>query len=284
MKPYYIVTLFLFATLTHAQIPAIADVPTCASAADRSSLEAARSGLLQQRSDLKSQTAQHNSRCASIPASSPENGPCQASQGQLQAAISHYAESVKTYNAHTLAANAACPPSSDHPHPKIGAAADVRGTVYWLTSDGRKILITSGTPVFLNTHIITEGDGHFQVLLLDETVFTLGPNSDMVLDEFVYDPNTNLGKVTASIAKGTFRFVTGKMSHKDPAASKVKLPVMVVGIRGTDFEVQYQPNSPGSIKLYRGEIDVTEIQSGKIFHMTAGQNLIITSDGKVAQP
>ena len=37
-----------------------------------------------------------------------------------------------------------------------------------------------------------------QILLLDETVFTVGPNSQLVIDEFVYDPNTDTGKLTAN--------------------------------------------------------------------------------------
>ena len=46
-------------------------------------------------------------------------------------------------------------------------------------------------------HVTTKADSRLQVMLLDETVFTVGPESDMVLDEFVYDPSTNAGKITA---------------------------------------------------------------------------------------
>ena len=48
------------------------------------------------------------------------------------------------------------------------------------------------------------------------TIFTLGKNSDIVLDEFVYDPTTSLGKMTANVAKGTFRWVTGKIHGNQP--------------------------------------------------------------------
>ena len=94
-------------------------------------------------------------------------------------------------------------------------------------------VVESGKPLFLNDHVTTDMAGKLQVMLLDETVFTLGPNSDMVLDEFVYDPANGSGKVAARVTKGVFRFVTGKVAQRDPANMRVKLPVGTLGIRGT---------------------------------------------------
>ena len=169
-------------------------------------------------------------------------------------------------------------------HPRIGAAAAVRGEVYWLTSDGRKVPIDTSKPVFLNERVVTGANGHMQVMLLDETVFTLGPNSDMVLDDFVYDPNTTMGKFAANLAKGTFRYVTGKMQSVYPEARKIKLPVGTIGIRGTDVEVQFQPGAPGYIKLFRGEVEVMPITGGSSISMNGGQMIVIGSDGGFGAP
>src|SRR4051812_4280236 len=96
---------------------------------------------------------------------------------------------------------------------RIGAAAAVRGGVKAQapnTTVGR--IVQSGKPIFLNDHVTTDAAGKLQVLLLDETVFTLGPGADMVLDEFVYNPDTHEGQVAARVTKGVFRFVTGKVA------------------------------------------------------------------------
>lgn len=114
---------------------------------------------------------------------------------------------------------------------KIGVAASVQGTVR-VTGKNRGI-VKSGMEVFLNDRVITGNNGSLQVLLLDETVFTLGPNSDMVLDEFVYDPGTASGKVSAKIVKGVFRFITGKIATKNPSNMNVKIQAGNIGIRGT---------------------------------------------------
>lgn len=116
----------------------------------------------------------------------------------------------------------------------IGVAAAVRGSIR-AQAPGQTVgrEVTSGKPVFLNDHVTTGDGARMQILLLDETTFTIGPNSDMVLDEFVYDPATGAGKVSAQITKGVFRFVTGKVAQRRPADMKVSLPVGTIGIRGT---------------------------------------------------
>ncbi|OGS08040.1 MAG: hypothetical protein A2270_03070 [Elusimicrobia bacterium RIFOXYA12_FULL_51_18] len=117
---------------------------------------------------------------------------------------------------------------------RIGVAGGVSGMIK-ATAPGvsEARAIKSGDPLFLNDHLVTDGKGKMQILLLDETVFTVGANSDMVLDEFVYDPANDAGKVSVKMTKGIFRFVTGKVARKDPANMTVKLSVGTIGIRGT---------------------------------------------------
>ena len=130
-------------------------------------------------------------------------------------------------------ADAQAPMSAPVAPIQVGVAAAVRGTVELTRPEAVGRVVQSGQPVFLGDHIQTDAQGSLQVLLADETVFTIGPNSALTIDEFIYDPNTNMGKVSASIAKGVFRFVTGKIAQKQPTAMQVKLPAGEIGIRGT---------------------------------------------------
>ncbi|HAF95601.1 MAG: hypothetical protein A2021_02105 [Elusimicrobia bacterium GWF2_52_66] len=117
---------------------------------------------------------------------------------------------------------------------RIGVAGGVSGMIKataYGASESR--IIKSRDPLFLNDRLVTDGKGKMQILLLDETVFTVGVNSDVVLDEFVYDPSNDSGKVSVKMTKGVFRFVTGKVARKDPANMKVRLSVGTIGIRGT---------------------------------------------------
>ncbi|MBI4346047.1 MAG: FecR domain-containing protein [Elusimicrobia bacterium] len=114
----------------------------------------------------------------------------------------------------------------------IGVAAAVRGSVTAKTPEATRP-VRSGGALYADDHVRTGADGRLQALLVDETTFTLGPNSSLVLDRFVYDPKSGLGAVSARVAEGVFRLVTGKVAAKRPAAMKVSLPVGSLGIEGT---------------------------------------------------
>jgi hypothetical protein len=119
---------------------------------------------------------------------------------------------------------------------RAGVAAAVRGEVKLAAVPGVREIgkdVASGDPIFLGDQVTTGAEGRLQIMLADETVFTIGPNAAMVIDTFVYDPATNAGKVTASVLKGTFRFVTGKVAKREPSDMEVKLPVGSIGVRGT---------------------------------------------------
>ncbi len=78
------------------------------------------------------------------------------------------------------------------------------------------------------------------MLFLDESAFTVGPNSDVVLDEFVFDPDTGTGRIALTAAKGVFRLVGGKISKRTPVT--LKTPTAVIGIRGGIALVNVAPN------------------------------------------
>jgi hypothetical protein len=59
---------------------------------------------------------------------------------------------------------------------------------------------------------------------------TLGPGSDLTIDNFVYDPETKAGKLAMTAAVGVFRFVGGRASKDEPVI--INTPTATVGIRG----------------------------------------------------
>ncbi len=91
-------------------------------------------------------------------------------------------------------------------------------------------VLTVGTNVFTQERIVTGERGQAQMLFLDESALTIGPNSDMVLDEFVYDPDAQTGSLVINATKGVFRLVGGKISKKNPVL--LKTPTATIGIRG----------------------------------------------------
>lgn len=134
---------------------------------------------------------------------------------------------------------------------KIGVVAAAQGKVELTTPGQIGRVAQSGQPIFMGDEVKTDSQGHLQILLLDQTVFTIGPNSAIVIDQFVYDPKTQDGQIRASITKGVFRYVSGKIAAKKPDNVSVKLPTATLGFRGTIVAGQVNDDG-GSLAVLLG--------------------------------
>ncbi len=117
---------------------------------------------------------------------------------------------------------------------QAGVAGGVVGKVS--VSEGERpapAVVTSGMPMLMRDRVQTEAAGRMQVLLVDETVFTVGPDSDLVIDEFVYDPAAGTGRLTANFTKGVLRYVSGKVAAAGSENVTIKTPTATIGVRGT---------------------------------------------------
>ncbi|MBT0670973.1 FecR domain-containing protein [Novosphingobium profundi] len=88
--------------------------------------------------------------------------------------------------------------------------------------------------VALGNQVRTGSASALQVTLLDKSNLTVGPNAFFTVDRFAYDPAGRTTSMGASVAKGTFRFMSGKARKE--GANVVKTPAASIGIRGTIFE------------------------------------------------
>jgi hypothetical protein len=76
------------------------------------------------------------------------------------------------------------------------------------------------------------------LIFKDDTVVALGANSELVVEDFVFNPvEEDLSFITRLI-KGSFSFVTGQIGKLAPKKIKVKTPDATLGVRGTKFLVK----------------------------------------------
>jgi hypothetical protein len=124
---------------------------------------------------------------------------------------------------------------------ELGTPAGVAGAVtgeVGLTSPAKQITtpiaVASGDGIVMGDNLSTGTDSRLQVMLLDESAITLGPDAELTIDEFVFDPaDTNASSLAASLLKGTFRLVTGGVARQNPEGTSLNLPNAVLTIRGT---------------------------------------------------
>ena len=113
----------------------------------------------------------------------------------------------------------------------IGIVGAVSGTIKTPTRE-----LKTGDKIYLNETIFAGADSGTQILLLDQSTFTIGSDSEVVMDTFIYDPATNDGKIVASVKQGSLKVISGLISKKNPESLTVKVPEGTLGSRGTEFQ------------------------------------------------
>src|SRR5262245_25633999 len=99
--------------------------------------------------------------------------------------------------------------------------------------------------VILKGDVVMTNDGSSAVLsLLDGTVFNMGASARMVLNELVYDANSNSNYALVSLVKGTFTFVAGQVARTGDM--KIDTPVATMGIRGTSGQTVVNADPSGT--------------------------------------
>lgn len=128
------------------------------------------------------------------------------------------------------------------PAPGLGAAEDIgqvkvaRGAVRILR-EGREMPATPGARVRAADVVVTGPDGSAGITFADNSLLSVGPNSRLTLDRFVFDPTTHDGAFESTLNQGTLAAVSGSIAKRSPDAMRVKTPAAVLGVRGTEFAV-----------------------------------------------
>jgi hypothetical protein len=64
---------------------------------------------------------------------------------------------------------------------------------------------------------------------------SLGPDTEVTIDEYLFAPANGELKLAASLAKGTLQYISGVIAKLRPEAVSVKTPTGIIGVRGTRF-------------------------------------------------
>lgn len=115
--------------------------------------------------------------------------------------------------------------------------------------------------VFMQDTIRTAADAKTQILFADDTVFSQGPNTDVVIDEFVYDPSAAKNNAfKARVERGVFRTVTGKITDLNPDKFEIKTGRATIAIRGCGVS--------GQLSDRRDEISIDFVRTGRVVVVT----------------
>ena len=135
-----------------------------------------------------------------------------------------------------------------------------------------------GNDVFFNERITTTTGGQAQLLFIDRSSFSIGPSSEIVIDEFVYDKNAGTGKLVANATKGVFRFVGGALS-KNEGAVQIRTPTATIGIRGGVALISVAPEGSTTVTFLYGKAVTVSSSGGTVQLVRPGFATTISERG-----
>lgn len=127
----------------------------------------------------------------------------------------------------------------------------------------------TGSALEAQDKIFTRSGARAQLRFNDDTVITLGSNTEFGIDSFLNE-GSNKAEAKFNIAKGTFKAITGKVGKAAPQNFTVKTRTATIGVRGTIFRGRITPTRE-MIATLSGLIFVMEDQTGQLVEVPAGQ-------------
>ena len=155
---------------------------------------------------------------------------------------------------------------------------------------GEKSVLKKGSDVEFKDNVRT-GDGNVGIKFVDETNVAVSPHSSLIIDEFIYDPNSRSGsKLVMNIALGTVRYASGNIAKLNRQNVDIRTPTARIGVRGTAFSMTVDeigkslvillPNADGTV----GEIEVESGAGLVILNQAFQATTVGVSEGKPSKP
>ena len=95
-----------------------------------------------------------------------------------------------------------------------------------------------GDAVYATDTLRTGADGALGITLRDDTRVSLGPNSEMLVDRYVYAPGEGGLGMVLKFMHGVAVYVSGRMAKMAPDAIRLETPSGIVGVRGTTVAIR----------------------------------------------
>jgi hypothetical protein len=110
-----------------------------------------------------------------------------------------------------------------------------------IVRDHKEIQVKIEEKIFKGDTIKTGPDGSLGVIFKDDALLSLGPDSELVIDEFLYAPSQGKLSFVTRLLKGTAAFFSGVIAKLSPQSVRFETPEATVAIRGTKFLVRVEP-------------------------------------------
>lgn len=166
--------------------------------------------------------------------------------------------------------------------PTVGVASVAIGDPTSRPPQADERVLRMGVDVFTNERITTDGDDRAHLLFVDGSAITIGPNSDLTIDRFVYDPAKREGDLKLNMTSGTLRFVGGALSKKKHVL--INSPAATIGIRGGIMVVNIANNGATTVSFLFGHSATVTNKDGSQTATRPGSQISVRAGAAPSAP
>ncbi len=145
---------------------------------------------------------------------------------------------------------------------------------------GQSGALTKGDAIHRNERIRSNASGTGAFIFEDGTKLAVGPNSSIVVDEFVYRGGARIEKLVIGASRGTMRWISGK---SDSSAYRIMTPSGALGVRGTAFDIYVGPDGVTAVTLLNGAAEFCTAQRCERLNRRCDY-LLARPDGTITKP
>ena len=166
----------------------------------------------------------------------------------------------------------------------IGEVTQLEGKGVIDRQDGENDIVIEKQLDIFSYDTVKTGNGKVGIEFIDATRVDVTQHSKLIIDEFVYDPNTKTGKLSLKAKLGTVRYASGQIAKNSATDVKITTPTATIGVRGTDFTMTIDEVGSSTIILlpscdtngncFVGEISV-ESDAGQVILNQAFQATVV---------
>ena len=119
----------------------------------------------------------------------------------------------------------------------VGIVKLFAGDVY-IERDNSQIKAEVNMKLLKGDHVRTGVDGKVGMIFEDDTLVSLGPNSKISIDDFLFQPSEKSFSFVVRIIQGTASYISGQIGKLAPGFVRIETPQATVGLRGTHVLVK----------------------------------------------
>ena len=111
----------------------------------------------------------------------------------------------------------------------------------FILRDGVQMPAQVGQVVFEADGIRTGADGKIGITLSDDTRLSLGPDSELKLERFMFTPADSRFGLVLKFVRGAATYVSGRIAKLAPDSIRLETPAAIIGVRGTTLAIRVLP-------------------------------------------